>query len=446
MKTWKKPLCLMLAVLMILCVAACGQTPTPSNEDTTPAPDATPVPEPAKPDEKAEEKSDEQQPEPVAYEINGKGSILLKATGMCTYSFEEEQEEDWADNVSAVYIREMPADPASTPVSDSDKVDDAKYTVSTTKVILDSDLFAVDPSTEKEYEVTIKSGDAADYHLALTIQNKRPTEFTVRTIDGSGNVVTSKTFTYEEMEKMCNTEAYYTAACVMHGMNSYHAKGVYLNELLDAAGVEFGSGMSLGMRTADAPASIEATMINKGDKTGVVFDNPESYWMKARYTDNYRLTYEDLYERDRYFIYGPYDDEEVGKMLAADGAAWSIDARAALAESNLYEKVEQPMIAIQYESFEYNTDPRDPRTNTDTVWNLSQNERGFCFLFGLAMDDDPTVNTTAYDDNLKEYPIVTDPSKAGITAFEEGPDACGTSARMAKLLCGIDIFLEGGVS
>lgn len=423
MTSWKRILCFMLAVMLVIFMAACGQDAAPADESAEPAAD-----------------------EAAAYEMDAEGSILLKASGMCTYSFEEEQEEAWADGVSAVYVREMPADPAAEPVSDADLVDAAKYTVSTTKVILDSDLFAVDPGNEKQYEVTIQSADADDYHLALTIQNKRPTEFEVRTIDGSGNVVSSKVFSYEEMEAMCTNEDYYTAACVMHGMNSYHAMGVYLNDLLAAAGVEFGPGMSLAMRSTDAPDSIEATEINKGDKTGVVFDNPEHYWMKARYTDNYKLTYEDLYGRDRYFIYAPWDDAAVGQMLADDGAEWSLDAREALAATNLYEKKDQPMVAIQYESFEYNTDPRDPRTTTDVVWDLSKNERGFCFLFGLAMDDDTATNYTSFDDDLQEYPLVVDESKAGLTAFEEGPDPCGTSARMTKLLCGIDIFLEGGVN
>ncbi|MCR4963720.1 MAG: hypothetical protein K6B40_07570 [Firmicutes bacterium] len=423
MKLWKKVICFMLAAMLVVFMAACAQDG--ASDDAA---------------------ADDGGQAAAAYEADAEGSILLKASGMCTYSFEEEQDEGWADNVTAVYVREMPADPAATPVADGDLVDAAKYTVSTTKVILDSDLFAVDPGNEKQYEVTIQSADADDYHLALTIQNKRPTEFEVRTIDGSGSVVSSKTFTYAEMEAMCTNEDYYTAACVMHGMNSYHAKGVYLNDLLAAAGVEFGPGMSLGMRSTDAPESIEATMINKGDKTGTVVENPESYWMKARYTDNYKLTYEDLYERDRYFVYAPWDDEAVGQMLADDGAAWSLDAREALAATNLYEKKEQPMVAIQYESFEYNTDPRDPRSTTDVVWKLSPNERAFCFLFGLAMDDDTATNYTAYDDDKEEYPLVVDESKAGLTAFEEGPDPCGTAARMTKLLCGIDIFLEGGVN
>lgn len=418
----KKRISVVLAGAMMLALfAGCSQ-------DNGPA--ATPTPTPAGGSE---------------YVLNGTGSIKLTASGMCTYSFEEEQDEVWADAVTDVYVREMPADPAATPLSDSDKVDAAKYTVSTTKVILDSDLFSVDPSTDKEYEVTIQSKDHDDCRLSLTIQNLRPVDFTIRTIDGDGNVVDTYTLSYEEMEALCTHEGYYTAACVMHGMNSYHGKGVLLKDLLANVGVTFTEGMSLAMRVADAPAEIEATETNNGTKTGVTFANPESYWIKPRYTDNYKMTYENLLGRTRYFVYAPWEDAELGAMLEADGGAWSLDARVALAESGLMEEVE-PMIAIQYESIQYDGNTTDIRTTTGTMWDLSQNERGFAFLFGLAMDDDTAVNVTAYDDDLKEYPVVEDPSKAGLTALEEGPDPCGTSARIAKLVKGFDIFLEGGVA
>jgi len=378
-----------------------------------------------------------------AAELAGEETVVLKATGMVTYSFEEEQDEDWADAVDTIYIREMPAD-ISEEVTEDMQVDDMKVTVSTTKVILDSDLFAVDPSTEKTYEIVLCAEDYDDVCLGLTVQNKRPTDFTIRTIDGEGNVVSEKVFSYEEMEAMCTEESFSTAACPMHGMNSYHAMGATLKSVLEAADVEFKEGMSLAMRVADAPDTIEATEVNTGTKTGYIMENPEHYWVKARYTDNYKLTYEDLYERERYFI-RPWDDEEVSAKLLEDEANWSFDARAMLADSGLYDVCE-PVIAIQYESFQFNTDQRDPRTTTDTLWDLSKNERGFAFLFGLAMDDDPTTWTAAYDDATESYPQIVDESKAGMTVFEDGFDACGTSARQAKLMFGIDIFLDGGVA
>ena len=118
-----------------------------------------------------------------AAELAGEETVVLKATGMVTYSFEEEQDEDWADAVDTIYIREMPAD-ISEEVTEDMQVDDMKVTVSTTKVILDSDLFTVDPSTEKTYEIVLCAEDYDDVCLGLTVQNKRPTDFTIRTIDG----------------------------------------------------------------------------------------------------------------------------------------------------------------------------------------------------------------------------------------------------------------------
>lgn len=424
MKKMKILSLLLSSVMMVSMIAGCGNGSDNTGKATDAATDA---------------------PKAEAYEMDATASVALKATGMCTYNFEEEQEEAWADAVSEVYIREMPEDPSGTALTDADKIDFAKATISTTKVILDSDLFSVDPSSSKDYEVTLKAEGYDDYHLALTVQNQRPNDFTVRTIDGDGKVVTEKTFTFEEMEAMCTHEDYYSASCPMHSLNSYHAIGVYLDELLDKAGVEFTKGMSLAMRSVDAPATIEATEINNSNVIGT-FENPESYWMKARYTDNYKLTYENLCERERYFVSAPFESEEMAAVLAEDGSNWSIDCRAKLAESGLYKQVKQPMIAIQYESFQYSDDTSDPRTTTSTTWNLSKNERAFCFLFGLAMDDDPTKNYTAFDDAKGEYPLVTDESYAGVTAFEEGPDPCGTSARQGKLLFGIDIFLEGGVN
>jgi len=435
----KKKVCalLLFGALVLSLLAGCSNGAggnTPSNEpQTNPTQDAN-APSNTDPN-----------PGSSPYELNASGTVKLTASGMCTYSFEEEQDEEWADGVTDVYVREMPDDPAAMPVSDSDSVDMLKYTVSTTKIILDSDLFPVDPSTDKEYEVTIRSEGYDDFHLSLTVRNLRPVDFTIRTVDGDGNVVDTYTLSYAEMEALCTQEGYYSAACVMHGLNSYHGKGILLSALLDSVGLEFTEGMSLAMRVADAPASIEATETFNGTKTGVVFDNPESYWIKPRYTDSYKWTYENLYGRPRYFVYAPWDDAGLGELLANDGADWTLDARVALAESGLFEEVE-PMIAIQYESIEYNSDPTDIRTTTGTMWDLSTNERGFAFLFGLAMDDDTAVNVTAYDDDLKAYPVVETPETVGLTALEEGPDPCGTSARIAKLVMGFDIFLDGGVA
>ena len=43
---------------------------------------------------------------------------------------------------------------------------------------------------------------------------------------------------------------------------------------------------------------------------------------------------------------------------------------------------------------------------------------------------------------MRQSPI----RRSFMTVFEDGFDACGTSARQAKLMFGIDIFLDGGVA
>ena len=145
----KKKVCalLLFGALVLSLLAGCSNGAggnTPSNEpQTNPTQDAN-APSNTDPN-----------PGSSPYELNASGTVKLTASGMCTYSFEEEQDEEWADGVTDVYVREMPDDPAAMPVSDSDSVDMLKYTVSTTKIILDSDLFPVDPSTDKEYEVTM---------------------------------------------------------------------------------------------------------------------------------------------------------------------------------------------------------------------------------------------------------------------------------------------------
>ena len=40
-----------------------------------------------------------------AAELAGEETVVLKATGMVTYSFEEEQDEDWADAVEFISVR-----------------------------------------------------------------------------------------------------------------------------------------------------------------------------------------------------------------------------------------------------------------------------------------------------------------------------------------------------
>lgn len=84
----------------------------------------------------------------------------------------------------------------------------------------------------------------------------------------------------------------------------------------------------------------------------------------------------------------------------------------------------------------------DIRAFSDKKFDRTAEEQAFRFMYGIALDDDPTVNTTAYDPDQKIYPIVNNPENRGKIAVEEGPDPCGLVGRSAKLVFGIDIFQD----
>lgn len=100
---------------------------------------------------------------------------------------------------------------------------------------LDSRLFSVQASEAKPYDIVIQSKGYADYEVHLLVKNLRPLEFTIRSIDKNGKVRKIKSYTYDEMVKMSNSEEYYSIGCVMHGLISMKGRGVYLKDLLKDA-------------------------------------------------------------------------------------------------------------------------------------------------------------------------------------------------------------------
>lgn len=306
--------------------------------------------------------------------------------------------------------------------------------------MIDSKLFPVKPSHAISYDLVIQSKDYEDYEIILLVKNLRPVDFTVRSIDKNGNVRKIKSYTYEEMAKMATKEEFYSIGCVMHGLVTLRGQGIYLTDLLKDADIEFGPGMSMAVRATDAPEVVEATKMNSSQKTGLVVQNPQKYWMKPRYAHDFKYTYEDLFQRKRFFLTGVWENTSIKKIIEEDKSKFTFKAREALASDESYMKEVSPMLALKYTSLEYGKNPADIRTFKDKTFDLKADERAFRLLYGIALDDDPTVNVTAFDPEKKEYPIVTTPEHKGKIAVEEGPDPCGLSARSAQLLFGIDIF------
>lgn len=379
----------------------------------------------------------------AAEKASGRYEASLKANGKITFKLNDELADDWLEKITGLYLRRKPTE-AGEPVTEKDLVAKEKYTVGATKIVMDSSLFPVKPEETAEYEITILSEGSEPATMDLKVTNFCPLSFTLRSFDRDGKLKKAKTYSYNELAALCKTEGYYSAGCVMHGLISFHVQGVLLEDLLKDSGFEFSKGMSLACRVTDAPIEIKATLTNEATPTGEIFQNPEKYWIKPRYTDNFKHTYEDLMERERYFVSAPWEDAAIGKILKDDGSAFSFKAREALASNPKYLKPVKPMIALKYTSLQYGSDASDIRSFKDDFYDLTANERAFRFVYGLALDDNPTVNVTAYDKEAKKYPVLETPENKGKIALEEGPDACGTAARQAMLVFGIDIFESGG--
>lgn len=382
------------------------------------------------------------------YAAEGEGSqqyeAVLKARGTVFFRLKEPQKDGWGKNVTGLYLRE--AGSSSEPFTEKDLVDKAKYKVTDVRVDLDSNLFPVKPGTEVNYEMRIESKEAEPMELLFKVKNLRPSTFTIRQFDKEGKVTRTKTYSYEEMEGLCKAEGHYSAGCVMHGLFSFRAQGVLLEDLLADAGFEFKPGMSLACRAVDAPEEIKATELFSSKPTGIVFKNPEKYWIKPRYTHSYKHTYENLMGRERYFLTPQWEDAEIGKTLKDDGIAFSFGAREVLVSKPEYLKPVKPMIAIRYTELQYPKNQEDIRTYKDEFYDLTAEETAFRFLYGLGMDEDPVTNVLSRDQKLNLYPVAKNPENEGKPAIEEGIDPCGTSGRQAMLVFGIDIFEDGSVN
>lgn len=427
-------------VMVALLLTACGESTDPTKVSTieNKTTEVTTV-------EEVQETTTAGVQKEEGYVVKEAAQIHYKANGFLAYRFKEPLAEEFVEDITSIYLRpspvvkkgEIPAPPTT-----SDKIDLAKCTTSPIKLIMDSDLIVVAPESVETYEVTLETSKGKQAIYLFDIANLRPNTFTIRVIGKDGNVKKAKIFTYDEMLAMATEKAHYSGGCVMHGLFNFKAEGIYLTDLFKAADVTFTEGMSFACRVVDAPTKIKVTERNSNVKTGEIFNNPNRYWMKPRYTDNYKHTYENIYGRERYFVTSQWEDEEIGNILEQDGSSYSISARSAIASKPEYLQKVEPMIAVKSIELQYHKDPTDIRIYENPKYDLFAEEIGFRLLFGVAFDDDPTTNVTAYDKEKKEYPVVSNSEFEGQIAIEEGPDACGTSARFAKYLFGIDVFVE----
>ncbi len=192
-------------------------------------------------------------------------------------------------------------------------------------------------------------------------------------------------------------EGYETSAnCGMAGIRSFYSEAVLLSDVLDAAGVNFASGMELQLRVSDA----SSTWV---DEIG----SDAAYY--CGYGGNGTFDWDFLYGETRYNYPAMWDDEtvyeELGgrtvyELLAADKDVWKDDSdlaaeiRRILGESK--EEVE-PVIALGRNQGVVAWGGTDPKGQTygDYTFNPYSTHQYFGFLFGMLAAEDGSV----LDDN-----------------------------------------------
>lgn len=238
--------------------------------------------------------------------------------------------------------------------------------------------------------VTIESDGFATFTGDVTYRNIGTDTFTVRVLDTAGNVQYTKTFTMDELEALSVQESYNTSAnCGMAGLRSYSSEGVLLTDVLSAANVTFGPGMTLKLRCSDQIAES-----GNGDTTD------------DAYISNGTFTYEDLMA-DRYYYPAMWDDattydeldgQTIYQVLSQDMQAWKSGGAYAdvlpqlLGDSKV---AVEPLIAFAWNEGVVAWGGSDP--SQAEGYNGYSDQENFRFLFGMLANEDGSIaddNTT----------------------------------------------------
>ena len=250
-------------------------------------------------------------------------------------------------------------------------------------------LFDTSVSEQASLPVAITSEGFVDVTGKVTYRNIGSTAVVVRILSEDGSEVQQvRTLTIDQLKNLKVQQHYNTASnCGMAGLRSFSSEGVLLTDVLAAAGVEFGEGMSLKMRVNDYLSS-----------------NGNAGTVESGYTSD-TYTYESLLGTDRYYYPAMWDNattySELGgktiyQVLSADKNAWKGDSEQArflakkLGESK--QKVE-PILAWSWNEGVVAWGGSNPAAYSG--YNSYTSDESFRFLYGLAANEDGS----AADDN-----------------------------------------------
>ena len=317
----------------------------------------------------------------------------------------EEMLQDWIDGITSVSIDGVQLDDKAfdewkseltNAADDAGKLlyYEAKASSSCARLYLPVALFDTDQSVNitDTKTIVIRSEGFATVSDQVTYRNMGSDSITVRVIDeDTSEVLYSYTFDDEDLKALPTQERYLTTAnCGMAGLRTFCSEGVLLTDLLDAAGVEFGEGMTLRMRTNDC---LEEDA--NGDEDTV----EDGYYSKGTFSYEYLM-------EDRYCYANMWDDETtyeeldgrtVYDVLSDVGADWSICEYTDALFEILGEGAEQvePLISWASRQGVIGWGGVDPST---LDYDGYSDQGNYNLVFGMELDEDgkATDETTTY--------------------------------------------------
>jgi hypothetical protein len=249
------------------------------------------------------------------------------------------------------------------------------------------------PDRQDEVRLTVEAEGYTALDTNLTLINYGAKTFQIRVVDREGKIYPIKTYTWDQLENMKQPSAvYYSTACGMAGLRTFKAEGVLLNDLLNDAGVTFGEGMELQVRTND---------MAKTENDSAAED---------AYYGNGRFTYDKLMGKTRYYLNGVYGNNEIKEQLLG-ASKFGEDARKIMGKAD--KTPVEPMIGLRYVESIYREDKGASPAEKEYS-QMVTNERAMRFLFGLSVDesDDTMINaeTTTFSATYTAFGVdIIDP-------------------------------------
>ncbi|WP_158539833.1 InlB B-repeat-containing protein [Gordonibacter sp. 28C] len=260
---------------------------------------------------------------------------------------------------------------------------------SSASVALPVALFDTTSSETDTKTLAVESAGFAAVSGDVTYRNIGAEDLVVRVLNEDGTVRSTEVLTQDQLKSLNVQKRYNTSAnCGMAGLRSYTSEGVLLTDVLDAAGVEFGPGMTLKLRVND---QLDA--------------NGDASTAEDGYIGNAQFSYDYLFGQPRYYYPAGWDDTttypELGgktiySFLSQDMRAWKGDDERSKALAKLIGAIKeevQPILAWSWNEGVVAWGGANP--SAVDGYNGYTDQETYRFLFGMNAAEDGSIT----DDN-----------------------------------------------